>query len=140
MIKISDCITEKLLNRFWSNVNKTDSCWEWTGLKNKHGYGQTTIRKNKRSYSVLAHRVSWTIYNKQDFPEDKPVARHTCNNPACVRPDHLIPGTVKDNVQDAMKNNKHGMLGQKHSPETIKLFKSMNRSAIAKAAYKKIST
>jgi hypothetical protein len=141
MIKINDCITEKLLTRFWSKVNKTDSCWEWSGLKNDNGYGQTTIRKNKKSYSVLAHRVSWVIHNKQDFPEDKPVARHICNNPACVRPDHIIPGTQADNIHDAVRAGRAGMTGKKHSPATIKLFKSLNRSAIAEQAfaYKKLN-
>jgi hypothetical protein len=44
--------------------------------------------------------LGWILANKQDWPEDKPVARHTCNNPACVNPDHIIPGTQYENVHD----------------------------------------
>jgi hypothetical protein len=49
---------------------------------------------------MAAHRFSWLIANQQDWPADKPIARHICNNPACVRPDHIVPGTHKDNAAD----------------------------------------
>ena len=35
------------------------------------------------------------------------VARHTCDNPICVNPDHLLPGTQRDNVDDMMRRGRH---------------------------------
>ena len=32
---------------------------------------------------------------------------HRCDNPPCVRPDHLFLGTNKDNVDDKMAKGRH---------------------------------
>jgi DNA-binding transcriptional regulator YiaG len=55
------------------------------------GYGQKTVKGQK----VLAHRAV------MGNPKGK-VVMHTCDNPACVNPDHLRIGTQKDNVQDCI--------------------------------------
>lgn len=79
--------------RFWRKVAKsTDGCWEWTGRKDKDGYG--TLRVG--STQVRAHRFSYELHHG---PTNL-LVRHACNNPGCVRPDHLIPGTHLDNMAD----------------------------------------
>lgn len=37
-------------------------------------------------------------------------ARHTCDNKLCIRPNHIIPGTHKDNMRDATERHQmqHG--------------------------------
>ena len=85
--------------RFWAKVNKTDGCWEWTAHKLFNGYGRFSINK-KPDYS---HRVSWLIAHGE-YPTGKHVL-HTCDNPGCVRPDHLVLGTMGDNMAD--RDSKH---------------------------------
>ncbi len=86
--------------RFWSRIEKTDSCWLWTGLVNDAGYGMIGVDKKL----VRAHRYSyWLHYGEWPLP----VGRHTCDNPKCVRPDHIVAGTHQDNMADRCKRKRH---------------------------------
>lgn len=69
-------------------------CLIWTGKINKHGYGDVFFNRHR----FLAHRLSLIAHTGNLTSKD--VARHTCHNRACVAPDHLMPGTVLDNVRD----------------------------------------
>lgn len=85
-----------IANRFWPKVSKSDGCWEWTGCCDSKGYGQIgTGGKHGIDY---AHRVSYEMHNGP-IPEGLHVL-HRCDNPPCVRPDHLFIGTHTDNMQD----------------------------------------
>lgn len=77
-------------------VQKGDGCWVWTAGKNSDGYGE--FYPTPRAL-VLAHRFSFALVNG-------PIASgvmvlHHCDNPPCVRPDHLFGGTHSDNMRDA---------------------------------------
>jgi endogenous inhibitor of DNA gyrase (YacG/DUF329 family) len=93
--------------RFWAFVHKTDTCWLWTGHRDRRGYGQLTTK------SLLSHvrktetasRIAWEIHNGS-IPDGMFVCHH-CDNPPCVRPDHLFLGTAADNVQDMLKKGRH---------------------------------
>lgn len=89
--------------RFWSKVYKTANCWFWVGNRNlKDGYGRIwTNRKNRR-----AHIVSWELHHKTTFPDGKS-GLHTCDIKQCVRPDHVFPGTEKENCADSAKKGMH---------------------------------
>lgn len=76
------------------HTDKTGECWVWTGCKNEWGYGIIRIGKRTR----LAHRVAYTVH-VGNVPETILVC-HTCDNPACVRPSHLVLGTTLDNTRD----------------------------------------
>lgn len=89
----------KSINRFWSKVRKTRRCWEWTGAKT-HGYGN--LRLNYKS--TRAHRLSWEL-TYGEIPEGASVL-HKCDNPGCVRPNHLFIGTQQDNIRDAYKKGR----------------------------------
>jgi hypothetical protein len=73
-----------LADRFWPKVNKTDSCWLWTGSKTCSGYGQIAMRPGPPR---LAHRVAWEISVGQ-IPDGLQVD-HLCRNRLCVNPAHM---------------------------------------------------
>lgn len=69
-------------------------CIEWTGPRLKSGYGRVWSQgKMKR-----AHRVAYED-EYGPIPEGMSVL-HTCDNPPCVRPEHLFIGTQLDNIRD----------------------------------------
>lgn len=90
--------------RFWSYVKKSeDGCWIWMRAVTKFGYGSFTAPYLKRGVEH-AHRVAWRL-TYGDIPAGKQILHH-CDNPACVRPDHLFIGTPRDNVLDAMNKGR----------------------------------
>lgn len=95
-------ITPSLLKRFWGKVKKTESCWEWTAALDVNGYGAFGIGKKVWK----THRVSFILANGP-IPHLLDIC-HKCDNPKCVRPDHLFAGTHSENMQDMFKKNRQG--------------------------------
>lgn len=81
--------------RFWSKVDKSGECWVWTGSTYVDGYGHFC----DAARHIRAHRWSWEQANGP-IPSGASVL-HTCDNPPCVRPDHLYLGNQTDNMRDA---------------------------------------
>lgn len=77
-------------------------CWLWGGAYNSNGYG-TVYPMSHKSFN-LAHRYSYFIY-KGGYNLKLNVL-HSCDNPACVNPDHLFLGTQNDNVLDRHKKGR----------------------------------
>jgi len=96
-------ITEKIKERFFSFIEKTDTCWKWKGAINPSGHGVIKIEGRNRT----AHRVSFAIHN-ENIPENLFIL-HKCHNASCVNPDHLYAGTHENNMQDEVerKNTRH---------------------------------
>ena len=96
-------MTDDILNRFWSKVNKGSKCWNWTASYCGGGYGKIVIGGRKgKLYS--SHRLSWEI-EYGCIPKGMHICHH-CDNKLCVRPSHLFIGTRKDNMQDAVKKER----------------------------------
>lgn len=87
-------LAERLAAIGWT-VTST-GCWEWNGLR-RRGYGLYS--------GQLVHRLMHELATGET-PE---VVRHTCDNPPCCRPDHLLSGTQSDNTRDmAERNRRYG--------------------------------
>lgn len=104
-----------LRERFWKHVNKTDTCWLWTGAHLTKGYG--VIGRGPGLGNALTHRVSWEIHFGP-IPENMLVCHH-CDNPACINPAHLFLGTHLTNAADMCTKDRQARgerCRPKHSP------------------------
>lgn len=104
---------------FWEKVDKNPQgykgCWEWTGATLRKGYGQ--FRRKELKPEAAAHRISWRL-TYGEIPKGMCIL-HKCDNPPCVRPDHLFLGTKKENSQDMTKKRRHRL--QQHPELKVKL-------------------
>jgi hypothetical protein len=91
--------------RFWRKVRQNDDgCWEWTGAIRGGGYGH--VRVSGRNTG--AHRYAYELVYGPIAAGN--VICHRCDNPRCVRPDHLFAGTTHENMRDCREK---GRLGEK---------------------------
>jgi len=87
---------------FWSRVDRRgpDECWMWLGpVRHKAPRDYGVVRVNGRQRP--AHVVAWELANDQSFPEGM-LGCHHCDVPRCVNPSHIFPGTMSDNIRDAV--------------------------------------
>jgi hypothetical protein len=122
-----------LEERFWEKVNRNGpvpserpdlgSCWTWEASIDPSGYGRFGVKKQVRK----SHRVAWEIAHGP-IPDGLHVL-HKCDNPACVRVDHLFLGTNRDNTLDKIRKGRQptgdrhwkrarpelGLRGEKHA-------------------------
>ncbi|WP_436699921.1 HNH endonuclease [Nocardioides sp. BYT-33-1] len=104
---------------FWSKVEKTETCWNWTATANRGGYGRfgDTRAAARNGYgTTLAHRIAWQDVNGP-VPDGLELD-HLCNNPACVRPDHLEPVTHTENMRRRYERRETCPNGHPITPET----------------------
>lgn len=90
--------------RFWDRVRHGDcaECWpiKIAGASTMQGYGRFKVGKDL----IGAHRIAWALENDMD-----PVGhliRHSCDNPGCCNPAHLLVGDHADNANDKVERNR----------------------------------
>jgi len=96
------------IDRFWEKVDKGPGCWEWTGFRSRK-YGRVyTGSIPGFPHNTNAHRMSWIIANEGLAIPSGMFVCHHCDNPACVRPDHLFLGDNLANMRDKVAKGRHG--------------------------------
>lgn len=100
-------------SRFWSKVQRTSTCWIWTGSRRGSGYGGVRIG----GVLYLAHRISYLI-SIGPIP-DGLLVLHRCDVALCVRPDHLYLGSQKQNVHDAIERGRQYLDFWRFAPQVL---------------------
>ena len=93
LVPTRDMTPEERL-RFYGWTVTESGCWEFSGSRGRHGYGQLRIDGHK----VGAHRVAYEAW-VEPVPEGLHVL-HSCNNRACINPAHLRVGNHVENMAD----------------------------------------
>lgn len=90
---------ERILDRLVGVTAR--GCWLWQGQVSKDGYGFIEVRLGltKRRYKV--YRLLYEYYRGK--PPFGQVLRHTCDVRRCINPDHLVPGSKKQNTADMVR-------------------------------------
>lgn len=100
--------------RFWAKVTKAegDGCWTWNACRDRHGYGRFGIRGATR----FAHRIALADHLGRELDAVEETL-HLCDNPPCVRPSHLAPGTRADNAADMASKGRGWNSAKTHCPQ-----------------------
>jgi HNH endonuclease len=115
-IRMECNITPSQILLFHEKYSRGDGCWEWGAAKLKSGYGNFGIgsRTNRTKRPALAHRIAFYLANGWVPSGYRHIVRHTCDNPSCVNPEHLVADSQLGNVRDCIEK------GRKTTPPIAK--------------------
>lgn len=103
---------------FFSRTVEVGECWEWVGAK----------ARARRAYCRVDGRTMpvarWLLQCKGGE-----VVIHSCDNPACIRPEHIRVGTQSENIKDAVRKGRITSL----PPEAVRDIYSRRESIAASA-------
>lgn len=90
---------ERLMTRVVKETDGYGEHWMWTGARMglKGEYGQTTLDRKRTG----AHRAMWTVL-RGPIPEGLDIL-HQCGRTLCINPDHVRPGTHRQNLAEALE-------------------------------------
>lgn len=119
----------KDIQRFFSKIKQSGSCWQWIASKDRSGYGLFLYQKRK----VSSHRFSYILFF-HDIPIGLEID-HLCKNKSCVNPDHLEAVTHLVNVRRGHSGNDNHESrktycpqGHQYSKENTRTYKNGSRA------------
>lgn len=127
----------KTIARFWSKVDKNGPvpthrpelgpCWVWTGGYHPFGYGRFMTCRRGTPKHYPAHRFAFLLQTSLD-PK---VVMHKCDNPKCVRSDHLAAGTQSDNMRDCAAKGRNYKGGNHRIGESVNTARFTSAQVVA---------
>lgn len=94
---------ETIAARFWQYVDTSggpDACWPWLAHRDRDGYGRVSYKSGKRGAHCVAYELA--IGPLPEVVDGQPTElMHTCDNPPCCNPAHLVPGNATLNKVDS---------------------------------------
>lgn len=98
---LDDKTMRRWVRQIWTGP-ETD-CWIWIGSRTLTGYGQMRVGGHRTKF--LAHRIGYV--HRFGPIKNGAILMHECDNPSCVNPDHVKPGTVLKNAWDRINKGRH---------------------------------
>ena len=110
-----------VITRFGQQINKTSTCWLWTGHLDADGYGKIKVQGK----TIRVHRFS---YERHIGPiPDGLEIDHLCRVRNCVNPGHLEPVTTKENQSRGVSARTHCKRGHRFTLENTKYYPDNRR-------------
>jgi hypothetical protein len=94
----------------------SSGCLEWSGYRTRDGYGRCWTGTRM----LEAHRVAYELFIGP-IPSEF-VVMHTCDNPPCVTPSHLVAAPQSENIHDMIRkgrDRKRGVRGEANSTSKL---------------------
>lgn len=107
-------MTARRVERFSAKIDQSgglDACHPFSPATHKQGYGMVQGSEACAGFTFLAHRVAWALANNNE-PGCR-IVRHSCDNPPCCNPRHLLVGDHQANVDDMVERERPDFWGSK---------------------------
>ena len=90
-------------DNFWAHVEVKgpDDCWEWQRSRTRDGYGTLKVDAKR---TTTAHRYAFFLTHGREPDGD---GMHTCDNPSCCNPAHIVDGTTSENMRDMVRKGRN---------------------------------
>lgn len=121
-------IAEKLAAR---TIKQSSGCWDVQGHALHSGHVLIAVGSHGRSlHRVRAHVFAWEQFHGQHVPPGM-VVMHSCDRPRCVRPEHFVLGTQRDNIYDSIHKGRYNTFGrQKLDAAQVREIRALDKQGI----------
>lgn len=130
--------TRTAQERFWLNVEKSETCWLWIGYIKPNGYASFYPGGGRHVSKVYAHRFAYELVSGP-IPDGMEVD-HTCNVRNCVNPEHLEAVTHRTNLDRAKDRRTHCKAGHALTEDNLYEWRGNRRCRTCIRALRRKST